>query len=147
MVGGTPNRWPLRAGWHLPVPLAVAIGAQGCAGGAFGLHPAHPVTPDRVSLWSGPRCRSTAVMYAVAQRPEVEVVDEPLFGHYLSVSGALRPSREEVLAVQDTDPEALVRTLHPGRKVRFFKHMANHLRGWAHEVGTLQSSRMLVLKS
>ncbi len=73
-------------------------------------------------------------MYAVAQRPEVEVVDEPLFGHYLSVSGALRPSREEVLAVQETDPEALVRTLHPGRKVRFFKHMANHLRGWAPDV-------------
>ena len=86
-----------------------------------------------ISLWSGPRCRSTAVMYSVAQRSDVEVVDEPLFGHYLSISGAARPSREEVLVVQATDPFELVRALQPGPRVRFFKHMANHLEGWPAE--------------
>lgn len=97
-----------------------------------------------VSLWSGPRCRSTAVMYSVAQRSDVEVVDEPLFGHYLSISGAARPSRTEVLAAQATDPVELVPALQPGPRVRFFKHMANHLRGWNPDVFAEHSHVLLV---
>ena len=98
-----------------------------------------------VSLWSGPRNRSTALMYSVAQRPEVEVVDEPLFGTYLVHSGADRPSREEVLAVQSTDRETLVRALQPvAGKVRFLKHMANHLSGWNPDVFAEHVHVMLV---
>ena len=88
-----------------------------------------------VSLWSGPRNRSTALMYSVAQRADVRVVDEPLFGHYLALSGAARPSREEVLAVQATDPQALLQGLQAQSGVDvFLKHMACHLRGWAPDV-------------
>ena len=87
-----------------------------------------------VSLWSGPRNRSTALMYSVAQREGVQVVDEPLFGHYLALTGARRPSRDEVLAVQETDPAALLPVLQPRTEDRFLKHMACHLRGWAPEV-------------
>ena len=98
-----------------------------------------------VSLWSGPRNRSTALMYSVAQRSDVEVVDEPLFGHYLALSGAARPSREEVLAVQPTDPQKLLLVLQarPGRDV-FLKHMACHLRGWAPDVFAEQVHVLLV---
>ena len=98
-----------------------------------------------VSLWSGPRNRSTALLYSVAQRSDVEVVDEPLFGHYLALSGATRPSREEVLAVQPTDPQKLLPVLQgrPGHDV-FLKHMACHLRGWAPEVFAEQVHVLLV---
>ncbi|CAN5550553.1 hypothetical protein BH24ACT18_BH24ACT18_19250 [soil metagenome] len=35
----------------------------------------------RLSVWSGPRNVSTALMYAFRQRPDTLVVDEPLYGH------------------------------------------------------------------
>lgn len=90
----------------------------------------------KISLWSGPRTCSTALMYSFGSRPDVTVVDEPLFGHYLLESGAPRPSRDEVLATMQTDAFELVRELnHPqGRPNVFFKHMACHLRGFAPEV-------------
>ena len=48
-----------------------------------------------VCLWSGPRNVSTALMYSFAQRPDTRVVDEPLYGHYLRVSGAEHPGDQE----------------------------------------------------
>ncbi len=84
----------------------------------------------RLCLWSGPRNVSTALMYAFAQRPDTRVVDEPLYAHYLRVSGAEHPGRDEVLAAQDADGERVVRELICGpcdRPVLFLKQMAHHL--------------------
>ncbi len=86
----------------------------------------------RIHLWSGPRNVSTALMYAFAQRADTRVVDEPLYGHYLRVSGADHPGRDEVLAAQDGDGERVVREVILGawdRPVVFFKQMAHHLAG------------------
>ena len=86
--------------------------------------------PLRIHLWSGPRNVSTAIMYAFAQRPDTTVVDEPLYGHYLRVSGALHPGRDEVLAAMDTDGESVVRKVLLGdvpTSVVFYKQMAHHL--------------------
>lgn len=86
--------------------------------------------PQRICLWSGPRNVSTAVMYAFAQRADARVVDEPLYAHYLRVSGALHPGRETVLAAQDQDGAAVVRDVVLGpcdRPVLFLKQMAHHL--------------------
>ena len=86
----------------------------------------------RLLLWSGPRNVSTALMYSFAQRPDTRVVDEPLYAHYLAVSGAAHPGREEVLASQEQDASKVVRDLilGPGdRPVLFFKQMAHHLVG------------------
>ncbi|MBM3985284.1 MAG: sulfotransferase [Planctomycetes bacterium] len=83
-----------------------------------------------IHLWSGPRNVSTALMYAFAQRADTRVVDEPLYAHYLRVSGAGHPGRDEVLAAQDADGERVVRDLILGpweRPVVFFKQMAHHL--------------------
>ena len=33
-----------------------------------------------ISLWSGPRSMSTALMYSFAQRSDTRVLDEPLYG-------------------------------------------------------------------
>ncbi len=86
--------------------------------------------PLRVCLWSGPRNVSTALMYSFAQRPDTRVVDEPLYAHYLRVSGAPHPGRDEVLAACDTDGERVVREVIFGpsdQAVLFFKQMAHHL--------------------
>lgn len=92
--------------------------------------------PLRIHLWSGPRNVSTALMYSFAQRDDTRVVDEPLYGHYLSVTGAEHPGREEVLASLDTDGSRVVETVLLGssdRPVVFFKQMTHHLVGldWA----------------
>ena len=47
----------------------------------------------RVSVWSGPRNVSTALMYSFRARPDTVVVDEPLYGHYLSLTDAPHPGK------------------------------------------------------
>ncbi len=84
----------------------------------------------RLNVWSGPRNVSTALMYSFAQRADTRVVDEPLYAHYLRVSGAEHPGRDEVLAAQENDGERVVRDVILGpceRPVMFFKQMAHHL--------------------
>ena len=53
---------------------------------------------QRICLWSGPRNISTALMYAFGQRSDTEIIDEPLYAHYLHVTGAAHPGREDVMA-------------------------------------------------
>ena len=84
----------------------------------------------RLSVWSGPRNVSTALMYSFRQRWDTMVVDEPLYGHYLKSTGAEHPGAREVLEVMDNDGERVVREiiLGPcGRPIHFFKNMAHHL--------------------
>lgn len=86
----------------------------------------------RICLWSGPRNVSTALMYSFAQRSDAIVFDEPLYGHYLRVTGASHPGRAEVLAAMDLDGERVMRRLveRPAdAAVVFMKHMAHHLVG------------------
>jgi hypothetical protein len=85
-----------------------------------------------ICLLSGPRNVSTALMYSFAQRADVRVIDEPLYGHYLRVSGADHPGRDEVLAAMNCDGDAVMRALlerqERARSRRLFiKHMAHHL--------------------
>jgi Sulfotransferase domain len=86
----------------------------------------------RLSMWSGPRNVSTALMYSFRQRSDTIVFDEPLYGHYLKVSSADHPGKDEVIAALDTDGERVVREvlLAPCEKpIRFYKNMAHHLLG------------------
>lgn len=83
-----------------------------------------------VALWSGPRNVSTALMYAFAQRRDTTVIDEPLYAHYLRVSGATHPGRETVLASQNPDGACVMRELLAARwdtPLVFHKQMAHHL--------------------
>lgn len=87
-----------------------------------------------ICLWSGPRNVSTALMYSFAQRRDTRVVDEPLYGHYLRVSGAAHPGRDEVIAAMNCDGDAVMKALlHPSetpdKPLLFMKHMAHHLTG------------------
>ena len=70
-------------------------------------------------------------MYSFAQRNDTQVVDEPLYGHFLRVTGTIHPGREEVLANVDCDGDTVMRQLlapSPGSPaVLFMKQMAHHL--------------------
>lgn len=85
-----------------------------------------------ICLWSGPRNVSTALMYSFAQLDDIRVVDEPLYGHYLRVSRAEHPGRDEVLATMSCDGDDVMRGLLSEQSERqiprlFLKHMAHHL--------------------
>lgn len=90
------------------------------------------VYPAPVCLWSGPRNVSTALMYSFAQLDDVRVVDEPLYGHYLRVSDADHPGRDDVIAAMNCNGDEVMKDLleqqhrDPGRRL-FLKHMAHHL--------------------
>ncbi|HEV2123342.1 MAG TPA: sulfotransferase family protein [Chloroflexota bacterium] len=100
----------------------------------------------RLSLWSGPRNISTALMYAFRQRSDTVVVDEPLYGHYLRVTGAEHPGAGDVLKAMDGDGERVVREILLApceRPVLFAKNMAHHLVGL--ERGFLEKLTNLLL--
>lgn len=58
-----------------------------------------------------------------------QVLDEPLYAHFLRLTGAPRPYRAEVLAAQDNDGNRVFREQLLGprpKKVMYVKHMAKH---------------------
>lgn len=84
----------------------------------------------RINLWASPRNVSTALMYSFAQRSDTQVFDEPLYAHYLRISGLTHPGNEEILNSQEQDGEKVVRELilaGHSRPVAFFKQMTHHL--------------------
>jgi hypothetical protein len=71
-------------------------------------------------------------MYSFAQRGDVRVVDEPLYGHYLHATSAEHPGREEIVAAMNCDGDAVMRDLieqsaRSPETTLFIKHMAHHL--------------------
>lgn len=85
----------------------------------------------RVAMWSGPRNVSTALMRSFGARRDTVVVDEPLYAHYLAVTGIDHPGREEILASQPVRWEdavaGLVGALPELVRVHYQKHMTHHL--------------------
>lgn len=80
-------------------------------------------------LISGPRNISTALMYSFAQRPDMKVIDEPLYGHYLSRVDVQHPGREDVLDSMEIDGEKTMKILIEmahGPSHLFLKNMAHH---------------------
>jgi hypothetical protein len=93
----------------------------------------------RIGLLSGPRNFSTAMMRAFGSRPDTAVSDEPLYAHYLKVTGVAHPGRQQVLAAHECDwrkvAAGLTGPVPGGRPIWYQKHMAHHLlpvieRGW-----------------
>ncbi|CAN5638854.1 branched chain amino acid aminotransferase [soil metagenome] len=84
----------------------------------------------RINLWCGPRNVSTALMYAFAQRSDTRVLDEPLYAHYLSVSDAEHPGKQEVIDAMISDGERVIQEVILGpcdRPLLVMKQMAHHL--------------------
>ena len=51
-----------------------------------------------VMLYGSLFAEQISFMYIILQRDDTEVVDEPLYAHYLSVTGVDRPYRQELLS-------------------------------------------------
>jgi hypothetical protein len=85
----------------------------------------------RIAMWSGPRNISTAMMRSFGARSDTVVVDEPFYAVYLARTGLDHPLRDEVLAAQPQDWQAVVaQLLEPlpaGRNVHYQKHMTHHM--------------------
>jgi hypothetical protein len=83
-----------------------------------------------IQLISGPRNISTALMYSFAQRSDMTVVDEPLYAHYLKVSGVNHPGKKDIMNSQKTDPLEVLRDVffidYPTEHV-FIKNMSKHM--------------------
>jgi hypothetical protein len=93
---------------------------------------ATPSAPIRIAMWSGPRNISTAMMRSWENRPDTVVIDEPLYAHYLQVTGSDHPAREQVIAAHNPDWRAVVShlvddPLPPGKSIYFQKHMTHHI--------------------
>ncbi len=89
-----------------------------------------------ISLWSGPRNVSTALMYSFAQRTDMQVVDEPLYAHYLQYTGIVHPGNAEILEAMETDGEKVMQQLFGEeyeKPLVFLKQMAKHLIGLKEE--------------
>jgi Sulfotransferase domain len=93
----------------------------------------------RIAMWSGPRNISTALMRSFGSRPDTSVTDEPLYAHYLRVTGVAHPGREAASVAHESDWRMVAATLvgpvPGGRPIWYQKHMAHHLlpvieRGW-----------------
>ena len=92
----------------------------------------------KICLWSGPRNVSTALMYSFAQRADTKVVDEPLYGHYLLVTGVKHPGRKEIMDEVNCDGKLVMDDLLKindldGKDVLFLKQMTKHLVGINHD--------------
>jgi len=87
----------------------------------------------RISVWSGPRNISTALMYSFAQHSQVKVVDEPLYGHYLSVypSKEQHPGANIILETMETNGHKVIENMLQceDKPILFFKNMTHHLVG------------------
>lgn len=89
------------------------------------------MTNLRIAMWSGPRNISTALMRAFENRPDTEVWDEPMYGHYLHKTGVKHPGAEEVIADQGVDWQTTAKKCNadaPNNSPVFYqKHMTMHL--------------------
>jgi hypothetical protein len=70
------------------------------------------------------------MMYSWRERGDTIVFDEPIYGHYLRVTGRRHPGDLDVMASQDNNGDAVVRDVMLAdydKPVVFFKQMAKHL--------------------
>jgi hypothetical protein len=88
----------------------------------------------RISLWSAPRCSSTALMYSFAQRSDTTVIDEPFYPAWLEACPNVPRADDEREIVRNgsklpTDAQEVVDSVLLGAcdsPVLFCKHMSKH---------------------
>lgn len=82
----------------------------------------------KIAMWSGPRNLSTALMYSFGARPDCEIVDEPFYGAYLSLTGQNHPMRDEIIVSMPSDPGKVADMLaEQPQSLRYVKHMTHHM--------------------
>jgi len=84
-----------------------------------------------ICIWSSPRNVSTALMYSFSMRKDVTVVDEPLYGYYLSrYDGPKHPGQSKIISSMNIDPKTLVdQVISKNDKILWHKMMCKHIEG------------------
>lgn len=85
----------------------------------------------RISMWSGPRNISTAMMRSFGNRPDCRGIDEPFYAFYLTETGLNHPMRDAVIASQSCSWQEVVSELNgpPAlmTELLYIKHMTHHI--------------------
>lgn len=82
----------------------------------------------KIAMWSGPRNLSTAMMRSFGARSDTICTDEPFYAAFLQLTGIDHPMREETLAVHESDPQRVARSLlKDGAGIHYQKHMTHHM--------------------
>lgn len=84
----------------------------------------------RINLLSTPRNVSTALMYSFAQRSDMNVIDEPFYGYFLSRTELEHPGRVEVLSTMPLELDGVLESLDEAQQKNhlFIKGMAHHMK-------------------
>ena len=99
--------------------------------------------PIRITMWSGPRNISTALMRAWGNRADTVVIDEPFYAFYLRATGKKHPGADKVIANGETNWRKVVNQVTgpvpDGKNIFFQKQMTHHLlpevdRQWLRDV-------------
>jgi len=90
--------------------------------------------PTVIHMWCGPRSLSTGTMYSFSQRPDTQVVDEPLYPYWLARNPTIyRPYKKELFETYSVDGDSVLRDLgphvHKGKPIVFMKHIIKQAEG------------------
>ena len=83
-----------------------------------------------ITMWSGPRNLSTALMRSFGNRADViEVFDEPFYASYLKLTNKKHPMFDEVISTQELNWKNVITKciLTRGEGICYQKHMVHHL--------------------
>jgi hypothetical protein len=72
------------------------------------------------------------MMYAWNERDDTTVIDEPMYAHYLEVTGLDHPVRDEIMGALPAEEDAVVASMLRAAwdtPLLFIKNMAHHLEG------------------
>jgi hypothetical protein len=101
------------------------------------------IASTHITMWSGPRNISTAMMRAWGNRADTVVIDEPFYAFYLRVTGKKHPGVDKVIANGETNWRKVVNQVTgpvpDGKNIFFQKQMTHHLlpevdRQWLRDV-------------
>ena len=83
----------------------------------------------RISMWSGPRNISTALMRSFENRTDTAVIDEPFYSFFLKNTGIKHPIYKEVIEKYDSSWNNIVNTLIgpiPNNKDIWYQKLMTH---------------------
>jgi len=85
-----------------------------------------------ISMWSGPRNLSTALMYSFENRGDVKIEDEPFYGYFLHNNKIMHPKREIIIETMECDKNKLINYLTNKKNLKtkqiwYQKQMTHHI--------------------
>ena len=84
-----------------------------------------------ITMWSGPRNVSTALMRSFENRSDCFVSDEPFYSYFLHRTGLEHPLRDEIIKSGLVDYKKIIKyitgTIPSSKKIWYQKHMAHHI--------------------